>query len=170
MNVTRDRLLADPLIQSVMKADRVDASEILTLYQTLCATGAPHTGGRTPKLLTDMAILPAEDPNYRSGVGSCCSPGTTRLLLGSDSEMPGNAPGNATGRDRRGGDTARGGAWQAANLLSEDRPSIVLADAVYDADHFGATIANTGTVAIIPTIHREPRSTRSDVNSTRSVT
>jgi transposase len=35
-------------------------------------------------------------------------------------------------------------------LLAEDRPSAVLADAAYDADHFRTAIAHAGAVAVIP--------------------
>jgi transposase len=44
----------------------------------------------------------------------------------------------------------QGDAPQAAALLAEDRPSAVLADTAYDADHFRAAIAKLGALAVIP--------------------
>ncbi len=43
-----------------------------------------------------------------------------------------------------------GDAPQAAALLSEDRPSVVLADTAYDADHFCDRIKAVGAIAVIP--------------------
>jgi transposase len=44
----------------------------------------------------------------------------------------------------------RGDAPQAAALLGDDRPAVVLADAAYDADHFRARIEAAGATAVIP--------------------
>ena len=44
----------------------------------------------------------------------------------------------------------RGDAPQAAALLGDDRPGVVIADAAYDADHFRAAIAAVGAIAVIP--------------------
>jgi transposase len=44
----------------------------------------------------------------------------------------------------------RGDAPQAEALLGTDKPSIVLADAAYDADHIRAAIAKAGATAVIP--------------------
>jgi putative (di)nucleoside polyphosphate hydrolase len=59
-----DDLLADPLIQLVMKADKVDAAQIQSLYRNLhtrSAKSGSQEGG--------MAIQPAESAQYRSGTG-----------------------------------------------------------------------------------------------------
>jgi len=45
----------------------------------------------------------------------------------------------------------RGDAPQAAELLGQDRPDFVLADAAYDANHFRTAIAKAGAIAVIPT-------------------
>jgi len=55
-----EELLSDPLIQLVMKADKVDAAYIQDLYEKL-----PGACGPVP----EVAIYPREDANYRSGVG-----------------------------------------------------------------------------------------------------
>jgi len=64
-----DDLLADPLIQLVMKADKVDAAQIQSLYRNL----HPHSGSTAPKSGGsrdgDMTIQPAEGAQYRSGAG-----------------------------------------------------------------------------------------------------
>jgi transposase len=39
---------------------------------------------------------------------------------------------------------------QAAALLGADRPSVVMGDTAYDADHFRAAIAAAGAIAFIP--------------------
>ena len=44
----------------------------------------------------------------------------------------------------------RGDAPQAAALLGEDRPGIVLADAAYDADHIRVALDRIGARAVIP--------------------
>ena len=44
----------------------------------------------------------------------------------------------------------RGDAPQAAALLGEDQPEVVLADAAYDADHLRAAVDAAGAVAVIP--------------------
>jgi transposase len=44
----------------------------------------------------------------------------------------------------------RGDAPQAAALLGNDRPDVVLADAAYDADHFRKAITDAGAIAVIP--------------------
>ena len=44
----------------------------------------------------------------------------------------------------------RGDAPQAAALLGDDRPAVVLADTAYDADHFRDRIEAAGAIAVIP--------------------
>lgn len=44
----------------------------------------------------------------------------------------------------------RGDAPQAAALLGDDRPAVVLADTAYDADHFRDRIEAAGATAVIP--------------------
>lgn len=44
----------------------------------------------------------------------------------------------------------RGDAPQAAALLADDRPVVVMADAAYDAEHFCDAIGKAGAVAVIP--------------------
>lgn len=44
----------------------------------------------------------------------------------------------------------RGDAPQAAALLGDDRPKLVLADTAYDADHFREAITKAGAMAVIP--------------------
>ncbi len=44
----------------------------------------------------------------------------------------------------------RGDAPQAAALLGEDRPGVVLADAAYDADHLRALVRARGGHSVIP--------------------
>ena len=44
----------------------------------------------------------------------------------------------------------RGDAPQAAALLGEDRPAVVLADTAYDADHFRDRVKAAGAMAVIP--------------------
>lgn len=60
-----NELLADPLIQLVMKADNVDAAHIEALYHAL------HSGNRDGSIddQATIAIYPGEDAHYRSGVG-----------------------------------------------------------------------------------------------------
>lgn len=43
-----------------------------------------------------------------------------------------------------------GDAPQAAALLADDRPDVVLADAAYDADHLRTAIADADALAVIP--------------------
>ncbi len=64
-----DDLLADPLIQLVMKADKVDAAQIQSLYRNLhprSATPASRSGGLQDG---DLTIHPDEGAHYRSGTG-----------------------------------------------------------------------------------------------------
>ena len=44
----------------------------------------------------------------------------------------------------------RGDAPQAAALLGDDRPAVVLADTAYAADHFRDRIEAAGAIAVIP--------------------
>jgi putative (di)nucleoside polyphosphate hydrolase len=61
-----EALLSDPLIQLLMKADKVDASYIKDLYDKL-----PGHVGQADKRFPPkhVAIYPSEDVNYRSGIG-----------------------------------------------------------------------------------------------------
>jgi 8-oxo-dGTP pyrophosphatase MutT (NUDIX family) len=67
-HTTLDELLVDPLIQLVMKADKVDAAQIQSLCRnvrplpvTSPVKGSPRQGG--------MVIHPTEAAEYRSGAG-----------------------------------------------------------------------------------------------------
>jgi transposase len=44
----------------------------------------------------------------------------------------------------------RGDVPQAAALLDDDQPDVVMADTAYDADHFRQAIAKAGAIAVIP--------------------
>jgi putative (di)nucleoside polyphosphate hydrolase len=59
-----DDLLADPLIQLVMQADKVDAAQIRYLYRNLYPRSASSDSQEGA-----MAIQPAESAQYRSGTG-----------------------------------------------------------------------------------------------------
>jgi putative (di)nucleoside polyphosphate hydrolase len=76
-------LLADPLIQLVMKADNVDARDIEALYGQMHRNG--NRGGRgrlAGSELGSVAIRPDEDINYRSGVGVMLLNSRNQIFVG----------------------------------------------------------------------------------------
>jgi len=86
-----DDFLADPLIQLVMKADKVDAEQIRAFYQNLhpySATAASKTGGSRDG---EMTIHPAEGAQYRSGAGIMLLNVHRKVFIGRRSRGPENA-------------------------------------------------------------------------------
>lgn len=80
-HIALDDLLADPLIQLVMKADKVDAAQIQQLYQNL----RPHPATSAVESTVqegDMAIYPIEAARYRSGVGIMLLNARNEVLIG----------------------------------------------------------------------------------------
>lgn len=63
-----DDLLADPLIQMIMRADKVDPEQIRRLYQTVRSSRIARAVARTAQE-GDMAIYPVQAADYRAGVG-----------------------------------------------------------------------------------------------------
>lgn len=76
-----DDLLADPLIQLVMKADRVDAMHIRKLLQDV----SPHRAAERRAGATqggDMTIHPEQQIDYRPGVGIMLLNGRNEVFVG----------------------------------------------------------------------------------------
>jgi hypothetical protein len=59
----------------------------------------------------------------------------------------------------------RGDVLQAASLLGNDRPKLVLADTAYDADHFRGAVVKAGTKAVIPSNPSRSRKIPIDKNA-----
>jgi putative (di)nucleoside polyphosphate hydrolase len=74
-----DQLLRDPIIQLVMKADRVDAAQVQSLYRKLCSPDVGVTGSSREG---DMSIYAIEDKQYRSGVGIMLMNGHNEVFVG----------------------------------------------------------------------------------------
>ena len=85
-----DELLADPLIQLVMKADRVDPEQIRQLIAQLGPTRAPATAA-SPAQEGEMGIYPDAASQYRSGVGIMLLNPRNEVLVGRRVHGPGEA-------------------------------------------------------------------------------
>ncbi len=85
-----DDLLADPLVQMVMKADRVDAAQIRQLYEHLGAR-QPRRGEGHPVDEGELAIVPDETARYRSGVGVMLLNDRNEVFIGQRIGVPGEA-------------------------------------------------------------------------------
>lgn len=85
-----DDLLADPLIQLVMRADKVDAAQIHQLYRNVrssLSTSAVENSSRDG----DMAIYPLEAACYRSGVGIMLLNARNEVFVGQRIRHPSGA-------------------------------------------------------------------------------
>ena len=81
-----DKLLADPLIQLVMRADRVESAQIRRLLHDLHSRcGSIDLGADKP------AVFPHEDPDYRLGVGIMLLNPDGRVFVGCRIRDPGDA-------------------------------------------------------------------------------
>jgi putative (di)nucleoside polyphosphate hydrolase len=89
-NTELDDLLADPLIQLVMKADRVDAAQIQSLYRNLRTRSATSLAGGG-SWEGDMTIHPAEAQPYRSGTGIMLFNSCNEVFVGRRVRGPDNA-------------------------------------------------------------------------------
>jgi putative (di)nucleoside polyphosphate hydrolase len=83
-------LLADPLIQLVMQADRVATSEIEELFQRI---SGPTSSGEMPlegvSVAEHVAIHPHPDPSYRSGVRMMLLNAENKIFIGQRIAPPG---------------------------------------------------------------------------------
>ena len=73
-----DELLADPLIQLVMKADNVDAAHVEALYRSL----QKGRNSEPTDLQASIAIFPEQDAHYRSGVGVMLLDARNQVFVG----------------------------------------------------------------------------------------
>ncbi len=73
-----ESLLADPIIQAVMKADRVDPAEFRRMVQRTLAKAAHSLGSGTGEL----SLEPDRDPAYRPGVGIVLFNDSGNILVG----------------------------------------------------------------------------------------
>jgi putative (di)nucleoside polyphosphate hydrolase len=85
-----DQLLADPLVQLVMQADKVDAAEIRQLYHRLGLQQAAH-GGEGSVHEGEVAIFPDRTARYRTGVGIMLLNLRGEVFLGRRIGVPGEA-------------------------------------------------------------------------------
>jgi hypothetical protein len=80
---TLDKWLADPLVQLVMRADRVDPVQFRRLLEKLQSRDGPETGAQN-------AVLD-ETAGYRSGVGIMLLNSVCRVFVGRRLRDPGHA-------------------------------------------------------------------------------
>lgn len=85
-----DDLLADPLIQLVMKADRVDAAHIRQLLRNVSPHRATHSGMEAAQE-GDMTIYPVQAIDYRPGVGIMLLNPRNEVFVGQRAGIAGDA-------------------------------------------------------------------------------
>lgn len=85
-----DDLLADPLVQMVMKADKVDAAHIRQLYRKIGAQ-QPLSDQDSSSYDGEVSISPDEATHYRSGVGIMLLNAENKVFVGQRIGVSGEA-------------------------------------------------------------------------------
>jgi len=84
-----ERLLDDPLIGLVMRADRVDRNEARALFHLVALSIEIHSGVSNESQEGAMTVSSAETPGFRQGVGIVLLNSSGRIFVGERIDTPG---------------------------------------------------------------------------------